>query len=451
MGFNNHALPREHARAVLRNGYFPLPLLKCLTGMLRSDVVSDGDHAGIRSQTPDGRGACPETAWSGKGATRAMDVHEYQAAELLAKHGVPVNPGRVASTPEEAAAAAAELGGTVAVKAQVHIGGRGKAGGIKLAHNPDEAKSAAEAILGMDIKGHVVSKVLVAKGADIASEFYLGVVLDRPNRKVLIMSSAEGGVEIEEVARTSPEKIVRINADPQLGFHDYQAKELAFALGLPNDKINGFAKIARQLYTAFMEEDATLVEVNPLIITGDGQWQALDSKMSFDDNALYRHPATEEMRDMAEENEVELDARASGISFVKLDGDIGCIVNGAGLAMATMDAVKLSGGEPANFLDVGGGASASQVAKAFRLVTADPAVKAIFINIFGGITRGDVVANGIREALGEVEVKVPIVVRLSGTNAEEGKQILAEAGLIAVDTMDEAAKQVVLAASGQAA
>lgn len=380
-----------------------------------------------------------------------MDVHEYQAAELLAKHGVPVNPGRVASTPEEAAAAAAELGGTVAIKAQVHIGGRGKAGGIKLAHNPDEAKSAAEAILGMDIKGHVVSKVLVAKGADIASEFYLGVVLDRPNRKVLIMSSAEGGVEIEEVARTSPEKIVRINADPQLGFHDYQAKELAFALGLPNDKINGFAKIAQQLYAAFMQEDATLVEVNPLIITGDGQWQALDSKMSFDDNALYRHPATEEMRDMAEENEVELDARASGISFVKLDGDIGCIVNGAGLAMATMDAVKLSGGEPANFLDVGGGASASQVAKAFRLVTADPAVKAIFINIFGGITRGDVVANGIREALGEVEVKVPIVVRLSGTNAEEGKQILAEAGLIAVDTMDEAARQVVLAASGQAA
>jgi succinyl-CoA synthetase beta subunit len=380
-----------------------------------------------------------------------MDVHEYQAAELLAKHGVPVNPGRVASTPEEAAAAAAELGGTVAVKAQVHIGGRGKAGGIKLAHNPDEAKAAAEAILGMDIKGHVVSKVLVAKGADIASEFYLGVVLDRPNRKVLIMASAEGGVEIEEVARTNPEKIVKVNADPQLGFHAYQARELGFSLGLPADKVNGFAKIAQQLYTAFMEEDATLVEVNPLIITGDGEWQALDSKMSFDDNALYRHPAIEAMRDMAEENVVELDARASGISFVKLDGDIGCIVNGAGLAMATMDAVKLSGGEPANFLDVGGGASASQVAKAFNLVTADPSVKAILINIFGGITRGDVVANGIREALEQVAVKVPIVVRLSGTNAEEGKKILAEAGLTAVDTMDEAAVQVVSAASGQAA
>ncbi|HWV23016.1 MAG TPA: ADP-forming succinate--CoA ligase subunit beta [Thermomicrobiales bacterium] len=380
-----------------------------------------------------------------------MDVHEYQAAELLAKHGVPVNPGRVASTPEEAAEIAAELGGTVAVKAQVHTGGRGKAGGIKIAHNPDEARAAAEAILGMDIKGHTVNKVLVTKGADIASEFYLGVVLDRPNRKILIMSSAEGGVEIEEVARTSPEKIIKINADPQLGFHPYQAKELGFELGLPADKVNGFAKIAQQLYDAFIKEDATLVEVNPLIITGDGNWQALDSKMSFDDNALFRHPDIEALRDLAEENETELDAKSSGISFVKLDGDIGCIVNGAGLAMATMDAVKLNGGEPANFLDVGGGANANQVAKAFSLVTADPAVKAILINIFGGITRGDEVANGIREALGQVEVNVPIVVRLSGTNAEEGKRILAENGLTAVDTMDEAAAQVVAAASGQAA
>ncbi|HVL23152.1 MAG TPA: ADP-forming succinate--CoA ligase subunit beta [Thermomicrobiales bacterium] len=380
-----------------------------------------------------------------------MNVHEYQAAELLAKHGVPVNPGRVATTPDEAAAAAAELGGTVAVKAQVHTGGRGKAGGIKLAHSPEEARAAAEAILGMDIRGHTVNTVLVAKGADIAREFYLGVVLDRPNRKVLIMASAEGGVEIEEVARVSPEKIVRRNADPVLGFHPYQAREIAFALGLPADKVNGFAAIAQQLYTAFMAEDATLVEVNPLILTGDGAWQALDSKMSFDDNALFRHKDIEALRDMAEENATEIDARASGISFVKLDGDIGCIVNGAGLAMATMDAVKLNGGEPANFLDVGGGASASQVAKAFSLVTADPNVRAILINIFGGITRGDVVANGIREALGQVQVDVPIVVRLSGTNAEEGKQILGEAGLTAVDTMDEAAAQVVKAAAGQAA
>jgi succinyl-CoA synthetase beta subunit len=380
-----------------------------------------------------------------------MNVHEYQAAELLARHGVPVNPGRVATTPDEAAAAAAELGGTVAVKAQVHTGGRGKAGGIKLAHSPEDARAAAEAILGMDIRGHVVHTVLVAKGADIASEFYLGVVLDRPNRKVLVMASAEGGVDIEEVARVSPEKIVRRNADPALGFHPYQAREIAFALGLPADKINGFAAIAQQLYTAFMKEDATLVEVNPLILTGDGTWQALDSKMSFDDNALFRQQDIEALRDMEEENAIELDARQSGISFVKLDGDIGCIVNGAGLAMATMDAVKLNGGEPANFLDVGGGASASQVAKAFSLVTADPNVRAILINIFGGITRGDVVAAGISEALGQVQVDVPIVVRLSGTNAEEGKQILAEAGLKAVDTMDEAAAQVVKAASRQAA
>jgi succinyl-CoA synthetase beta subunit len=380
-----------------------------------------------------------------------MNVHEYQAAEVLAGYGVPVNPGRVAESPEEAATVAAELGGTVAIKAQVHTGGRGKAGGIKLAHSPEEAREAATAILGMDINGHVVNRVLVAKGVKIAHEFYLGVVLDRPKRQILIMASAEGGVDIEEVARERPEKIVKRLADPTLGFHPYQAREIAFALGLAPDKVNGFVSIALQLYDAYVKEDATLVEVNPLILTESGEWKALDSKMSFDDNALFRHEAIEDMRDLAEENLTELEARRSGISFVKLDGDIGCIVNGAGLAMATMDAVKLQGGEPANFLDVGGGASASQVAKAFNLVTADPNVKAILINIFGGITRGDVVANGIREALDEVKVAVPIVVRLSGTNAEEGKQILAEAGLTAVDTMDEAAAQVVIAATNKAA
>jgi succinyl-CoA synthetase beta subunit len=372
-----------------------------------------------------------------------MNVHEYQAADILAAHGVPVNPGRLANTPDEAAAAAGELGGTVAVKAQVHTGGRGKAGGIKLAHSPEEARAAAQAILGMDIKGHIVNKVLVAKGADIAAEFYLGVVLDRPNRKILIMASAEGGVDIEEVAASTPEKIVRKLADPALGFHDFQARELAFDLGLPADKVNGFAAIAKKLFETYVSTDATLVEINPLILTGAGEWQALDSKVSFDDNALFRHPDLESLRDEAEENATELEARRSGISFVKLDGNIGCIVNGAGLAMATMDAVKLNGGEPANFLDVGGGANAAQVAKAFRLVTADANVGAILINIFGGITRGDEVAKGIREALTEVDVQVPIVVRLSGTNAEEGKAILAEGGIIAVDTMDEAAAQVV--------
>jgi succinyl-CoA synthetase beta subunit len=377
-----------------------------------------------------------------------MNIHEYQAAEILHRHGLPVNPGKVATTPEEASAIAAEFGTLVVVKAQVHTGGRGKAGGIKLAKSPEEAAEAARAILGMDIRGHIVNKVLVAKGASIASEFYLGVILDRNNRQILVMASAEGGVDIEEVARVSPEKIVKINADPSLGLHPYQARELAFALGLPNDKVNGFATIAQNLFTAYVAEDATLAEINPLILTRDGEWLAIDSKMSFDDNALFRHPDTETLRDLAEENETELEARRSGISFVKLDGDIGCIVNGAGLAMATMDAVKLNGGEPANFLDVGGGASADQVAKAFGLVTADPNVRAILINIFGGITRGDVVANGIREALTRIDVKAPIVVRLSGTNAEEGRAILAEAGLTAVTSMDEAAAAVVRAASG---
>jgi succinyl-CoA synthetase beta subunit len=376
-----------------------------------------------------------------------MNVHEYQAAEILARYGVPVNPGKVATTPEEAADAAREFGGTVAVKAQVHSGGRGKAGGIKLAHSPEEAADAARQILGMDIRGHIVNKVLVAKGAQIDKEFYLGVVLDRPNRKILVMASAEGGVEIEEVARVAPEKIVRELGDPYLGFHAYQARQLAFDLGLSPDKVAAFAKIAQTLYEVYVKEDATLVEINPLILTKDGEFQALDSKMSFDDNALARHPEVEELRDMAEENATELDARRSGISFVKLDGNIGCIVNGAGLAMATMDAVKLHGGDPANFLDVGGGASADQVAKAFSLVTTDPNVRAILINIFGGITRGDVVAKGIHEAMERVGVTVPIVVRLSGTNAEEGKAILAESGLTAVDTMDEAAAAVVVAAA----
>jgi succinyl-CoA synthetase beta subunit len=276
-------------------------------------------------------------------------------------------------------------------------------------------------------------------------------VLDRPNRRLLVMASAEGGVDIEEVARERPEKIVRVLADPALGLRPFQARQVAFALGIPRDKVNGFASIVLQLFDAYVKEDATLAEINPLILTEEGEWKALDSKMSFDDNALERHPDVEHLRDLAEENETEVDARRSGISFVKLDGDIGCIVNGAGLAMATMDAVKLSGGEPANFLDVGGGASASQVAKAFGLVTADPNCRAILINIFGGITRGDVVAEGIRDALNEVQVQVPIVVRLSGTNAEEGKAILSAAGLTAVDTMDEAAASVVVAARKHAA
>ncbi|MBA2753132.1 MAG: ADP-forming succinate--CoA ligase subunit beta [Chloroflexota bacterium] len=375
-----------------------------------------------------------------------MNVHEYQAAEVLARYGIPTNEGIVVTDPEGAMEAARTLGGTVAIKAQVHSGGRGKAGGIKLAHSPEEASSAAGAILGLDIQGHVVSKVLVVPGVDIAREFYLGVILDRPNRRILVMASAEGGVDIEEVARDRPERIIRVLADPALGLQAYQARGMAFDLGLPSDKVNGFASIAAKLYRAYVDEDATLAEINPLILTGAGEWLALDSKMSFDDNALWRHDGIEAMRDPAEEDATELDARRAGISFVKLDGSIGCIVNGAGLAMATMDAVKLHGGDPANFLDVGGGASADQVAKAFELVTSDPNVRAILINIFGGITRGDIVAQGITEALGRVTVTAPIVVRLAGTNAEEGRAKLAEAGLTAVETMDEAAIQVVAAA-----
>jgi succinyl-CoA synthetase beta subunit len=375
-----------------------------------------------------------------------LNLHEHQAAHLFAKNGIPTNGGEVAFTPDEAEAIARRTGGPVVVKAQVHTGGRGKAGGVKLARTPQEAREAAAAILGLDIRGHVVRKVLVAPAADIDQEFYLGVTLDRTRRQNVVMASAEGGVDIEEVAREQPDRIVRTLVDPLLGLHPWQARQIGFELGIPSAKVAGFATIARQLYDAYISEDATLAEINPLVLTGSGNWLALDAKMSIDDNGLIRHPEFEALRDLDAEDLTELDARQSGISFVKLDGDIGCIVNGAGLAMATMDAVKLHGGEPANFLDVGGGASADQVAKAFGLVTADPNVRAILINIFGGITRGDVVAQGIVEARQRVKVDVPIVVRLSGTNAEEGQILLADAGLTATESMDEAAAKAVRAA-----
>jgi succinyl-CoA synthetase beta subunit len=298
----------------------------------------------------------------------------------------------------------------------------------------------------MDIRGHTVEKVLIAPAVDIAREFYVGVTLDRARRQNVVMTSAEGGVDIEDVARDRPERIRRALVDPQLGIHPWQGRQLAFELEIPADKVAGFAAIAQKLYDAYVAEDATLAEINPLVLTSAGEWLALDAKMSIDDNALFRHAEIEALRDLAAENATELDARKSGISFVKLDGSIGCIVNGAGLAMATMDAVKLHGGEPANFLDVGGGASADQVAKAFNLVTADPGVRAILVNIFGGITRGDVVAQGIAEALQRVSVNVPIVVRLSGTNAKEGQAIIAELGLTATESMDDAAAQAVRAA-----
>jgi succinyl-CoA synthetase beta subunit len=377
-----------------------------------------------------------------------MNIHEYQAADVLSRFGIPVNAGEVATTPDAVGSIARRIGMPVAVKAQVHTGGRGKAGGIKLADSPAAAIQAAEAILSMSINGRAVQKVLIVPSVDFRREIYLGVVLDRAKRRVSMMASAEGGVDIETVAKESPEKIIRQLADSYLGLQPWQAREIAFRLGLHPYEASQFTAIAMNLFRAFTDNDATLAEINPLVVTGEGRVVALDSKMSFDDNAFFRHPDLESLRDPAEEDPTELEARAAGISFVKLTGNIGCIVNGAGLAMATMDAVKLNGGEPANFLDVGGGASHEQVAKAFQLVTADPNVQAILINIFGGITRGDEVALGITEALKQVPVHVPIIVRLSGTNAEAGRDILAQSGLVAVDSMDEAATQVVAAVNG---
>jgi succinyl-CoA synthetase beta subunit len=302
----------------------------------------------------------------------------------------------------------------------------------------------------MDIRGHTVRKVLVVPAVAIKKEFYLGAILDRANRGVTLMASAEGGIDIEEVARERPERIVRVMADRVLGLLDFQARQLAFTLGLEGPLVGGFTRLAQAVYAAFVGEDASLVEINPLILTADDQWLALDSKISLDDNALFRHPQAEALRDMDEEEPTEIEARASGISFVKLDGNVGCVVNGAGLAMATMDAIKANGGEPANFLDVGGGASAERVTQALRLVLADSRVKAVLFNIFGGITRGDAVARGIKEGLSQIETDIPIVVRLVGTNAEEGRAILADANLITARTMSEGARKAVAAARGQA-
>jgi succinyl-CoA synthetase beta subunit len=377
-----------------------------------------------------------------------VNIHEYQAAELFAKYGLPVNLGKVARSPEEAADAARSFGGTVVIKAQVHSGGRGKAGGVKLAKSPEEAAEKAGQILGLDIRGHIVHRLLVAPGADIASEYYLGVILDREQRGITIMGSAEGGVEIEEVARVAPEKIIKVTADRVLGLQEYQARELAFGMGIEPAQVNAFAAIVKQLYNAFIGEDASLAEINPLIQTSAGKWAAIDSKMVLDDSALHRHPGVEELRDLDEENATELAAKAAGLAFVKLDGDIGCMVNGAGLSMATMDAIKFAGGAPANFLDVGGGATSAQVVKGLQLILADPNVKAILFNIFGGIARCDVIAQGIVDGLNQIDVRVPLVVRLLGTNQEEGRRILRDSGkdLITAETLDDAAQKVVAAA-----
>lgn len=379
-----------------------------------------------------------------------MNLHEYQAKRLFAEHGVPIPKGDVASTPAQAREIARELGGRVVVKAQVLTGGRGKAGGVKLARNPNEAEELAASILGMSIKDLTVRKVLIDEQAPgIRQEIYLAVLIDRGQRMPMVMASAAGGMDIEQVAEESPEKIHTIHVNPTLGVRGYHSTYLAAAMDLPRELWRDFHKIVTGLYNCFIANDASLAEVNPLVITSQGNLLALDGKMSIDDNALSRQPRLAEMRDMDEEPAAEREARMSGISFIQLDGNIGCMVNGAGLAMATMDIIKLYGGEPANFLDIGGGAKADQVATALRLILSDPQVEAVLINIFGGITRGDEVARGIIEALGQVQTDVPMVVRLAGTNAEEGMAILAEAEMETAATLSEAAQKAVAAAKSR--
>jgi succinyl-CoA synthetase beta subunit len=373
-----------------------------------------------------------------------MKLHEYQAREILERYRIPVTGGGVASTPEEARRVAESIGGKVVVKAQVLVGGRGKAGGVKLADTPEQAEEIARQILGMDIKGLTVEKVLVAEAISYEREIYLSAILDRATQRIVMIASAEGGVEIEEVAKTNPDAIKKLAADPMLGLQQFQAMQLAFDIGIKEGKqARQFAAIARGIFRVFTEIDASLVEINPLVVKADGALQALDSKILLDESGLYRHTELESLRDTAGEPEAELKARDAGITFIKLDGNIGCMVNGAGLAMATMDVVKMFGGEPANFLDIGGGANAQKVATALDIILDDPNVNAVLINIFGGITRGDEVAKGIVSALEQISRRVPMVVRLVGTNAEEGARILADANLIPATSLAEAAEKVV--------
>jgi succinyl-CoA synthetase beta subunit len=385
-----------------------------------------------------------------------MNIHEYQAKEILRRYGVAVPRGRVAFSAEEAAQVAQELGGgTCVVKAQIHAGGRGKAGGIRVAKTPAEAREIAGRMLGARLvthqtgpEGKEVRKVYVEAVCDIARELYLGLVLDRAKARYVMMASSEGGVEIEEVAARSPEKILREPIDPALGLQPFQARKLAFGLGLPKASISKAVSFMSGLYRAFVECDSSLAEVNPLVLTRDGELLALDCKMSFDDNALFRHPELREMRDFGEEDPREVEAAKYDLSYIALDGDIGCMVNGAGLAMATMDIIKFYGGSPANFLDVGGGATTEKVTAAFKILLSDPNVRAVLVNIFGGIMRCDVVAAGIVEAARQVALSVPLVVRLEGTNVDLGKRILAESGLniIPGDDMADAAEKAVRAA-----
>ena len=372
-----------------------------------------------------------------------MNIHEYQAKELLRAEGVPIPAGEVATTPEQAEAIAKQMGGMVVVKAQVHAGGRGKAGGVKLAKTPAEAKEIARKILGMQIKGLTVQKVLVTAAADIASEAYVGIILDRASRKPVFMVSPAGGIDIEEVAATTPEKILKLPIDTRYGLQPYQANELGFFLFDDVKKVRAASKIMMALYQAFMKNGASLAEINPLVVTPAGDVAALDAKMVIDDNELDRHPELEALRDETAEAPSEVDARNSHLTFIKLDGNVGCVVNGAGLAMATMDLVKYYGGEPANFLDIGGSSNPEKVVAALRIITGDPSVKVILFNIFGGITRTDDVANGIVTATRANPLRIPIVIRLTGTNEEIAMKILKENGFSASSDMDEAVKKAV--------
>jgi succinyl-CoA synthetase beta subunit len=376
-----------------------------------------------------------------------MDLYEYQGKELYRRFGIPVSDGRVATSPEEARTAAQELGGQVVVKAQVLTGGRGKAGGIKLADGPDEAESHAREILGMDINGHVVRKLWIESASDIAREYYLSLTFDRGEKKALFMFTKEGGIDIEEVAAERPEALARLHVDPLEGFQPYQARRLIYGAGIENEnEQRQIAKIAQQLYDAFVGTDAMLTEINPLIVTPDGQVKALDSKFTVDDNALYKHPDIAEMRDLEAYPPEERAAREKNVTYVKLDGDVGVLGNGAGLVMSTLDVVALAGGRPANFCDLGGGGDAQGVVDALEVITADPQVKSILFNIFGGITRCDEVARGILAALDEMTIDDPIVVRLDGTNADEGRRLLQEAApsnLHVEPTMLDAAKRAV--------
>ncbi|QFR49301.1 ADP-forming succinate--CoA ligase subunit beta [Sulfurimonas lithotrophica] len=387
-----------------------------------------------------------------------MNIHEYQAKQIFAKYGVPTPRGIVANTPEQAARNAEELGGNIwVVKAQIHAGGRGLGGGVKLAKSKDEVKQLASEILGMQLvthqtgpEGKEVHKVYIEEGADIKDELYLGVVLDRAREMPVIMASTEGGMEIEKVAEESPEKIIKVAVDPAVGFQGFHGRELVFGLGITDKKEQGaFIKFAQALYKVYMENDAEMIEINPLIKTGSGEFLALDGKMGFDDSALGRHQDIEDMRDLSEEDADEREASQYGLSYVSLDGEIGCMVNGAGLAMGTMDTINYMGGTPANFLDVGGSANAETVAKGFEIILKNPNVKAIFVNIFGGIVRCDRIANGILEATKLTDVHVPVVVRLDGTNAPEAAEILKNANIsnviAATDLADGAAKAVAAA------